>query len=427
MISVFKREFLESSSTYHSTSTTTSIPIQSLTAASKVSENLINNDKILRRNMTSILKAGLSIKMAKLNNDDHPHPTVTQKSENLMKPDNQTISYDDGIIRTAPSYTFYAPEEILSKTRFILHTSRNILEHLQNWLNVPYPFTKLDFVALPSIEENLHSSLGLILCKTAFLRDSSNITTYEYQKSAIETSEAILKQYFGGMISPKLWKQNWLWDGIIRYLSRLILAPLQPEWSIDEMYLLETKLKALDIDILQGWESVLNGTDDMGENNDFYIDKSAAILEVLNSAMGEENFRSCIGAFITTYKYQTAEPNDLWQICSKKGSSAKNIKEIMLVWTSQSGFPLLSIKKVNTTIVVEQSIFKIAEIKAVHHDASLDSEDLQETTTIATTTTLAPKDLKKKANKWIFPINYITSNKELKGSMWIDSFEGKKK
>lgn len=253
MISVFKREFLESSLTYQTTTTTTSIPIQSLTSASKISDNLINSDKMLRRNMTSILKAGLSIKMAKLNNEDNSHSTVAQKSENQVKNDNQsTMFFEDGMIRTAPSYTFYAPENILPKTRYLLHTSRDILEHLQNWLSVPYPFSKLDFVALPSIEDNLHSSLGLILCKTAFLRDSNNITTYEYQRSAIEISEAILKQYFGGMISPKLWKQNWLWDGIIRYLSRLILAPLQPKWSIDEMYLMETKLRALDIDILQG-------------------------------------------------------------------------------------------------------------------------------------------------------------------------------
>lgn len=426
IISVFKREFLESSLTYQTTTTTTSIPVQSLTSASRISDSLINSDKMLRRNMTSILKAGLSIKMTNLNNENRSHQTVTQKSENLLKNDNQSSSFlDDVIIRTAPSYTFYAPENILSKTRYLLHTSRNILEYLQNWLNVPYPFSKLDFVALPSIEENLHSSLGLILCKTAFLRDSNNITSYEYQRAAIQISEAILKQYFGGMISPKLWKQNWLWDGIIRYLSRLILAPLEPNWSIEEMYLMETKLKALDIDILQGWESVLNGTDDMGENNEFYIDKSAAILEVLHASMGEENFRNCMGTFITTYKYMTAEPNDLWQICSKKSKGSKNIKEIMLVWTSQLGFPLITVKKNNSTVVIEQNMFKMADIVNINQDSSFEvMENISETTTVSTTTTAVPRDNKKKGNKWIFPVHYITGSKDVNGSLWLDSLEG---
>lgn len=424
MISVFKREYLDSSATYHATPTSTAIPIQSLTTATKISDNLISNDKILRRNMSSILKKGLIIKMANLNHEEHTQAPVTQKSESLMKEnDNHSTIPEDGVIRSAPSYTFYAPEEILPKTRFILHMSRDILEHLQMWLNVPYPFSKLDFVALPSIEENLQSSLGLISCKTSFLRDANTVTSYENQGSAIEISEAILKQYFGGLISPKTWKQNWLWDGTIRYLSRLILTPLQPLWQIGEKYLLETKLRALDIDVLQGWESVLNGTDDMGENNEFYIDKSAAILEVLHSAMGEENFRLCMGSFITTFKYQTAEPNDLWQICSKKANGSKNIREMMHLWTSQSGFPLVTVTRSNMTVSINQKAFKLSEFTAVHEDPSFE-DNITETTTIPTTTsTLSAKESKKRAMKWTFPIQYMTNKQDLKDTVWIDSVE----
>jgi len=428
MISVFKREFLESSSTYHITSTSTAIPIQSLTSSSKVSENLITNDKILRRNMTSILKTGLSIKMAKLNHEDaHTFAPVTQKSESLTKENDNhsTISDEDGIIRTAPSYTFYAPESILPKTKFILHTSRDILEHLQNWLNVPYPFTKLDFVALPSIEENLHSSLGLISCKTSFLKDAATVTSYEYQRSAIEISEAILQQYFGGMISPKTWKQNWLWDGIIRYLSRLIFSPLKSQWPVEEKYMVETKLRALDIDVLQGWESIENGTDAMGENNEFYIDKAASILEVLHSTMGDENFRNCIGAFITTFKYMTAEPNDLWQICSKKGNGSKNIRELMHLWTSQSGFPLITCNRSNMTVSIDQKPFKMSELTAVYEDSFDQNDNLTETTTLSTTTTtISSKESKKRSMKWIFPIKFATNNKDIKDTVWIDATEG---
>lgn len=426
VISVFKREYLESSATYHATSTSTAIPVQSLTSATKISDNLISNDKLLRRNMSNILKKGLIIKMANLNHDEHTQAPVVQKSESMVKEsDNHSTTPEDGVIRSAPSYTFYAPEDVLPKTRFILHTSRDILEYLQTWLNVPYPFSKLDFVALPSIEENLQSSLGLISCKTSFLRDANTVTSYENQGAAIELSEAILKQYFGGLISPKTWKQNWLWDGTIRYLSRLVLTPLQPLWQIGEKYLLETKLRALDIDVLQGWDSVLNGTDDMGENNEFYIDKSAAILEVLHSAMGEENFRLCMGSFITTFKYMTAEPNDLWHICSKKANGSKNIREMMHLWTSQSGFPLVIVNKNNMTVTINQKPFKLTEFSAVHEDPSFEDNVTETTTQPTTTTTLSAKEAKKRAMKWTFPIQYMTNSKDLKDTVWIDSVDCK--
>lgn len=364
--------------------------------------------------------------MANLNHEEHTQAPATTKSESLTKEsENHATPDQDGVIRSAPSYTFYAPEDILPKTRFILHMSRDILEHLQMWINVPYPFSKLDFVALPSIEENLQSSLGLISCKSSFLKDANQVTSYESQGAAIEISEAILKQYFGGLISPKTWKQNWLWDGTIRYLSRLVLTPLQPLWQIGEKYLLETKLRALDIDVLQGWDSVLNGTDDMGENHEFFIDKSAAILEVLHSAMGEENFRLCMGSFITTYKYMTAEPNDLWQICSKKANGSKNIREMMHLWTSQSGFPLVIVNKTNMTVTINQKPFKLSEFTAVHEDPSFDDNITETTTLSTTTTTLSAKETKKRAMKWTFPIQYTTSNKDLKDTVWIDSVDCK--
>lgn len=439
VISVFRRELLEPSSIYQD-STSTAIPIQSLTTT-KVAETPLS-----RRNMTSILKKGLFVKMANLNHIDDHHtnpPPTTAKSESLVKEsENMTHLRDDGSIGTAPSYTFYAPEDVLPKTKFILHTSRDILEHLQLWLNVPYPLSKLDFVALPSIEDNLQSSLGLISCKTSFLRSPEDITTLEHHQSAIEISEAIVKQYFGGLLSPKMWRQNWLWEGIIQYLSRWIFTPLQPLWPISEMYLLERKLKALDVDVLQGWESVMNGTNDNGENNDFYIDKSAAILTMLHSAMGDENFRSCLGAFLITFKYQTAEPTDLWQICSKKANGTKNIKEMMSMWTNQPGFPLLTVcsfivfiihkklikmnyfqvNKNNGTLSISQKPFKLAEFLAVLEDPSFDNETEIPTTMPTTTTTLSAKDAKKKATKWIFPIQYSTSTKE-EEIIWLDSHE----
>lgn len=399
------------------------MPTHSLTTASKITGSLIKNDHMLRANMSKIFNtAGIMKSFANLQKEDQTQPPhVTQKSENQVKEENHGIVADDGVIRSAPSYTFYAPEEILPKTRFILHTSRDILEHLQMWINVPFPFSKLDFVALPSIEENLQSSLGLISVKISFLRDANVMTSYENQNSAVELSEAILKQYFGGLISPKTWKQNWLWDGTIRYLSRLMLTPLQPMWQIGEKYLLENKLRALDIDVLQGWDSVLNGTDEMGENNEFYIDKSAAVLEVLHSALGEENFRLCMGAFITAHKYSTAEPSDLWSVCSKKAS--KNIRDMMHLWTSQSGFPLVVVSRSNMTVNIHQKSFKLAEFTAVHEDPSFDDNTTETTTTPTTTTTLSPKEAKKRATKWTFPIQYITTNKDLKDTVWIDSVE----
>lgn len=62
---------------------------------------------------------------------------------NRTTPLNETELIDDTDIRTAPSYTFYAPQKILQRSKFVLDMSRDVLEYLQDWLNVKYPLAKL--------------------------------------------------------------------------------------------------------------------------------------------------------------------------------------------------------------------------------------------------------------------------------------------
>lgn len=47
---------------------------------------------------------------------------------------------------------------------------------------------------------------------------------------------------------------------------------------------------------------------------------------MLHTAIGEDRFRSCLGGFLKLNRFKTAEPLDLWNICTKKANSAKNIK-----------------------------------------------------------------------------------------------------
>lgn len=436
VVSDFRREILEPSSTYQSTRApvVTSMTPKQLsppTTAKSLTDNLVkqNGDKKLVRNITAILREGLVVQVPHvMPAHDTKHATTT--AENLTVEKNATNKNGNGQfeVTKAPSYTFYAANDTLKKTKFILYTSRDVLEHLQVWLGVHYPLDKLDFVALPSLNDELVSSLGLISCRSSFLRDADTITTKEYHKSALEISEAIVKQYFGGVVSPKIWKHAWLWEGLIKYLSRIILAPLQPLWPMDELHLMETVIKALDNDAVQGWESILHGTSETGNNEDFYVEKSAGLLSMLHSAIGDNDFRACLGTFISAFKFNTAEPIDLWAICKKKVNGTKNIKEMMNLWTTLPGFPLLNVTKVGQNVTIKQKPFMAAEFLTILEDPSFDNETEDGSTTTSmptTTTTLSPKEARKrmKTDKWIFPVNYITNTEQIADSFWFNSSE----
>lgn len=270
------------------------------------------------------------------------------------------------------------------------------------------------------------SSLGLITLQTAFLQNADAITTEQYHLSAIKISEAIIKQFFGGITSPKVWKHSWLWDGLIKYLGRLVLTPLNTQWPMEEMHLMHITTRAMDIDAIQGWESILAGTSEDGKNDDFYVDKSAAVLAMLHSSIGDDNFRGCLGAFLSAFKFQTAEPIDLWTICTKKINNTKNIREMMNLWTTLESFPLLSVSKVGSTITISQKEFHPMEFHAIQDDPYL--LNFTTTSTSSTTTTPAPVNSKKKSTtKWVFPVKYVTNVANSSDTLWFHNSDGKTK
>jgi aminopeptidase N len=179
---------------------------------------------------------------------------------------------------------------------------------------------------------------------------------------------------------------------------------------------------AMDVDVLQGWESILNGSSETGQNNEFYIHKSSAILMILNSAMGEDNFRKCLGSFLKVHQYQTALPDDLISTCSRKANSTKNISQMMNTWISNSGHPIVYLNKTNSSISIMQKPFKFEEFSAIHEDLSFDNEST-DTTTLSPEipVTISAKEAKKRNTKWSFPINYSTNVNYVQDTIWLDN------
>uniref|UniRef100_A0A182J2S0 Aminopeptidase n=1 Tax=Anopheles atroparvus TaxID=41427 RepID=A0A182J2S0_ANOAO len=437
VISDFKRELLDPSAKYQRVNGNGTLGGKLTSAQASNSKSpsvkVAKTEKKPFRNLTAVL---LSKNLFKLtNNLPSKEPTASEVNTTTNAPDTGILKTngsslqaqqglwngDTSMIRTAPAYSFYAPETHIAKGTFILHTSRDILEYLQQWLSVAYPLSKLDFVALPALLDDLSSSLGLIVCRTSFLNEPTSISSKEYHMSVVKISEGIVKQYFGGLISPKAWKHKWLWEGLIRYLSRFLLATIQPLWPMKELFLIDTLTKALDIDALQGWESINAGASETGDNDPFYVDKSAALLSMLQSAIGERNFRQCLGKFLKTYQFQTAEPADLWAICSKQVNNSKYVREMMNQWTNTPAFPLLNVTMNGTSLFVRQADFRPAEYLAIYDEPMEDIErngesvDRRPTTT---TTTVAPvsEASGKAGSRWIFPIHYITDVLNVNGT-----------
>lgn len=138
IVSDFQRESLEPSSTYQ-TGTTTSAPDLTARTTKVPTDNFTyrSDKRPIKNIITTSLTKQLQILRNTTNNGS------ADKSINRTLSSNETEMIDESELRTAPSYTFYAPQKILQRSTFVLQMSRDVLEYLQEWLNVKYPLAKL--------------------------------------------------------------------------------------------------------------------------------------------------------------------------------------------------------------------------------------------------------------------------------------------
>lgn len=240
--------------------------------------------------------------------------------------------------------------------------------------------------------------------------------TDEYQAAIVKISEAVVTQYFGGLISPRQWKSEWLWDGLRQYLSKLVLSLLEPTWPMEEMQLQRYTINALNVDAVQERLNIINSSNT--QDDTFHVDKTVAILSMLHATLGDENFRGCLKSFIGFRRFLTAEPSDLYNACHRQINGTKDIRALLDLWTKQPGYPLLTVTIRNmTTIDINQRPFEMGEFKAIVDDSMFPNMSMS-------TTTASPLIKSTKNEHWIFPIKYITNVGD--GVLWLDKTNGGK-
>lgn len=142
IVSDFQRESLEPSSTYQTGTTTSSPVLLSRTTKAPTDNYTYRSDK---RPIKNIITTSLTKQLQIAKNISSNISSDKLHNRTLLS--NETELIDDSDLRTAPSYTFYAPQKILQRSTFVLQMSRDVLEYLQDWLNVKYPLAKLGMYA----------------------------------------------------------------------------------------------------------------------------------------------------------------------------------------------------------------------------------------------------------------------------------------
>jgi cytosol alanyl aminopeptidase len=191
----------------------------------------------------------------------------------------------------------------------------DVLPRLEAYTAMPYPFGKLDHLALPEGAYGAVENPGLITYRQTALLAAPGAETPEKTRAirSIQSHE-IAHQWFGDLVTQATWKDVWLSEGFATWLSAKVmdeeLPPARKHLAAvaarERIMAAETGPRARPVRL------AMNSREDTrGVYGRVVYDKGASILLMLDGWLGEDKVRDGLRAYLNQHAFGNATTVDL--------------------------------------------------------------------------------------------------------------------
>ena len=242
----------------------------------------------------------------------------------------------------------YATPQNVKHTEFALDVAVKCLEFYNEYFDIPYPLEKCDFIALPDFASGAMENWGCITFREqALLFDPANTSLHMKQWVANVVAHELTHQWFGNLVTMKWWNDLWLNESFASWMSYLAIDQLFPEWKVWEDFIVSEQSQALKLDALEHThpiQVVIKHPDEIRTIFDaISYEKGASVILMLKEYLGDEAFRDGLRLYLKKHAYKNTESIDLWAAWEE--ASGKPVTEFMEIWTSQPGYPFVTVWK----------------------------------------------------------------------------------
>ncbi|MEK6907318.1 MAG: M1 family metallopeptidase [Nanoarchaeota archaeon] len=270
------------------------------------------------------------------------------------------LEYLEGKTKQGTKIRIYSTPGKKYRAKLALDVAIKSLEFFNNYFKIPYPLPKLDLIAIPDFEAGAMENWGLITYReTQLLFDEKDSSVGVKQAVTHTITHEVAHQWFGNLVTMKWWNDLWLNEGFASWIENKATDAIFPEFDIWTQFITDVKIPALYLDSLDSSHPIdvdVRNPNDIDEIFDaISYNKGSAVIRMLEQYLGEEAFRNGLKYYLSKFKYENATTNDLWNSLEKV--SKKPVKNLMNLWTKQTGYPIVSATLKDNKISLEQERF----------------------------------------------------------------------
>jgi len=244
------------------------------------------------------------------------------------------------------------PRNRRGDARYAAAVTAELLTRLENYFGVPYPYEKLDQVAVPLVFGfGAMENAGMITYAQNLILAKTGEEIADFQRTyALVAAHEMAHQWFGDLVTLAWWNDTWLNEAFATWMEQKIVSEWKPEWRMDVTRVFDTQ-QAMHADSLISARRIrqpIESEDDIANAFDaITYQKGAAVIHMFEAWTGAEKFRKGVRFYLRRHAFGNATADEFLKDISS--GSGRDIAAAFSTFLDQAGVPLVNVKLACTT------------------------------------------------------------------------------
>ncbi|MCH7948346.1 MAG: M1 family peptidase, partial [candidate division Zixibacteria bacterium] len=204
-----------------------------------------------------------------------------------------------------------------------------ILKELVAFFGRPYPYKKLDLIAVPEFWPGAMENAGAVTFRESLLLFDKTPTISQLRSQASVTAHELAHMWFGDLVTMEWWDDLWLNESFATWMGGKISHKIYPGYGLG-IRSVKSGLGVMTSDSRPTAIAIRppgSETADLLRNIGTIYSKGQAVLSMIENWVGEEKFRQGVVNYINDNAWGNATGSDLWN--SLSAASGQDVAGVM--------------------------------------------------------------------------------------------------
>lgn len=232
------------------------------------------------------------------------------------------------------------------KLKFALENSAGIVETLEDYFGIPYPYKKLDIIAVPDFAAGAMENPGAITYREQLLLMDDDAPFWQKRSYASVHAHELAHQWFGDLVTMPWWTDIWLNEAFATWAGNKAAATWAPDWGYG-LGIAQGGQRAMSADSLVNMreirQPILDNSDISNAFDGITYQKGGAVLKMFEYFVGPETFQKGVHQYLVDHAWGNGTAEDFVSAIAVAANNPA-VNNAFMSFLTQTGVPKVAVE-----------------------------------------------------------------------------------